>query len=124
MDSTFWLIQYTDRPAGMAKPIHRDMRGEMMSMVLLVELAAAFWLCLLTALVFIIIRENSRPDPADTMGMRNNPMWAQSTTSQVQNCHWGIWARFRPRKLKLITRAPSATAWTALMLSGVMRDAR
>ena len=36
MVKIYWAIQYTDRPAGTVKPIHRDIRGIMIIMVRLV----------------------------------------------------------------------------------------
>ena len=71
MDSRFWAIQYTHRAAGMAKPIHRDIRGEIISMVRLVELLA--WVLLLMALVFMEIREKIKPLTAEITGSRNRP---------------------------------------------------
>ena len=53
----------------MEKPIHREIRGEMIIMDFMVELV---WvLCWFTALVFMEIRENSTLRPAEITGSRN-----------------------------------------------------
>jgi hypothetical protein len=100
-----------DIDAGMAKPIHREMRGLMSIMLLVVELVA--WaLCWLTALVFIEIKEKRKLVPAEMIGMRNRPTEPQLIPS-AQNFQLGVLARLTPRKLKLRAFRLSLKAATA-----------
>ena len=128
MDSRLLAIQYTHRAAGMVKPIHREMRGETIIMLFMLALLAACWACLLTALVFMEMREKITLEPAEMTGRRNRP----KPPSIVQNWSLGIWDRsMRPRKSKLMEKmfcpaAPAAVAadCTADRLSGVIREDR
>ena len=54
----------------MEKPIHREIRGMVMSMVFIVGLFWASADCLFTALVFWEIREKMKPDTAEITGSR------------------------------------------------------
>ena len=89
--------QYTPRQPGIIKPIHRDINGDMISVLLLVEFCCADWL--FTELVFMEIRENTKPVTAEMIGMRNRPMLFQ-LMPLAQNFKVGMSARFRPRNWK------------------------
>ena len=109
----------------MEKPIHREIRGEMIIMDFMLALFPAWAACWLTALVFMEIKENTRLEPADTTGSRNRA----KPPATVQNFRVGIRARStRPRKSKLTAKirlptSPTA-ALTASRFSGVIREDR
>ena len=93
-----------DRPAGTVKPIHRDMRGMVHSMVLLVRSIWSFlgW-ALLILLVSMLTFMDRKEMTVDTRGRMVRPMLLQ-LRPLAQNFQVGTLARLMPRKLKSMAK--------------------